>query len=509
MQSTVQKRVLNNYSIGFISFVISFLQAIITVPILLNYWGNDIYGIWIALFAGFTLLQTFDFGHQSYVGNLLNIEYHINKQKFADYLGSSLVIAVLLGSLQLAITIFLILTGYLNDFLGISENSIDYSVISLSLISLMIMWVLAGSVGGILVKILIPAGYMYQSIVWGIIFKLAQFLSLIIVAISGGYILEASIAYSIVQISLSLLVFRYIKNKLPEFYPWWKSRSLKEGFINLKKSTVLTVNNLLQQLTNNGLVLFITNIFSTSIVPAFTTVRTLTNTATVFTNLFITSIQPDLIKYHAKGETEKLQATLNANWFFSGLVVNTGLVIVIPFAEAIFKIWTKGIITFDFKLFISLAASISVINFGAGLYNYLFGINNLRAITFISASRVVILFTFSFWLSGTFGLFGIGISVLLSEIVASVILPYYFVNKTLETIEGKLNKKTSLAALSALLIILALLIHLLSGFEFNYFIWGSALFLIIAVYILNWLILDREIKLRFLNLFSSIFHKSK
>ena len=208
MQSTAQKRVFNNYSIGFISFIISFLQAIITVPILLNYWGNDIYGIWIALFAGFTLLQTFDFGHQSYVGNLLNIEYHINKQKFADYIGSSLVIALLLGSLQLAITIFLILSGYLNDFLGISENSIDYSVISLSLISLMIMWVLAGSVGGILVKILIPAGYMFQSIVWGIIFKLAQFLSLIIVAITGGYILEASIVYSTVQILLSLISFQ-------------------------------------------------------------------------------------------------------------------------------------------------------------------------------------------------------------------------------------------------------------------------------------------------------------
>ena len=180
MQSTAQKRVLSNYAVGLISFVISFIQAIITVPILLNYWGNDTYGVWLALFAGFTLLQIFDFGHQSFIGNLLNVEYHTNKQKFSEYLGSSLAIAFLLGFLQLTITIFLIITGYLNNFLGISGNTANYAIVSISLLALMIMWVIAGSIGGILVKMLIPAGYMVQSIVWGIIFKLAQFLSLLL-----------------------------------------------------------------------------------------------------------------------------------------------------------------------------------------------------------------------------------------------------------------------------------------------------------------------------------------
>lgn len=505
MQSTAQKRVINNYSIGFISFLISFAQAIITVPILLNYWGNDVYGIWIALFAGFSLLQTFDFGHQSYVGNLLNIEYHINKQKFSDFIGSSLVIAVLLGSLQLVITIFLILTGYLNDFLGISENSINFSIISLSLISLMTMWVLAGSIGGILVKILIPAGYMFQSLMWGIVFKLAQFISLVLVVISGGQILEASIVYSIVQLLLSFIAFKYIKDKLPEYYPWWKKRSWKVGLANLKKSTILTINNLLQQLSNNGLVLFISNNFSASAVPAFTTVRTLTNTATVFTNLFITSLQPDLIKYHAKQEISKLQATLNAHWFFSGFVVNTGLVLIIPFVETIFRIWTNGIINFDFILFLSLAASTSVINVGSGIYNYLYSINSLLSITIISIVRVFILAIFSFSLSGVLGLAGVGFAVLLSEIASSIILPFYFANKILITLEGRLSLKASLTALLPTMIILILLLSILCGLKFNYFIWGLALFLTLLVYIFNWSILEEEIKHRFLDLFRNLF----
>lgn len=505
MQNSVQKRVLNNYSIGLVSFVISFLQTVITVPILLNYWGNDTYGIWLSLFAGFSLLQTFDFGHQSYIGNLLNIEYHIDKQKFSEYLGSSLAIAYFLGLLQLTITVILIISGYLNNLLGVTSSTISYTSVSLSLLSLILIWVVTGSVGGILVKILIPAGYMVASTIWGIIFRLSQFLSLILVAINGGNILLASIIYSIVQTFLAVFLFFYIKTKMPEFYPWWKSMSFKVGINNLKKSSILTVNNLLQQLTNNGLILFITNVFSSAIVPSFTTVRTLTNTAGVFTNLFITSIQPDLIKYHAKKETEKLQSTLNANWFFSGLVVNIGLIIVLPFASAIFKLWTKGLIQFNLELFISLAASISVINYGAGLYNYIYGINNLRAVSIIMITRVIFLFIFSYYLSGLMGLSGIGLAVLISEILSSLILPYFYVQKILKSLNGSLDIKSSLTAAVSPLILITLAVFDLFGMEFSYYIWGISLSLVILTYLFNWTILDIEVKDRSKNLLRNLF----
>lgn len=505
MQSTAQKRAFSNYTFGLISFIISFIQAIITVPILLSYWGNETYGVWLALFAGFTLLQIFDSGHQSFIGNLLNVEYHTNKQKFSEYLGSSLLIAFILGFLQLTITVFLIITGYLNNFLGISSYTVNYAIVSISLLTLMLMWVIVGSIGGVLVKILIPTGYMIQNLVWGIIFKLAQTVSLLLVAICDGKILEASIIYSVVQTILSIILFIYIKNRLPEFYPWWKSVNLKTGFNNLKSSSVLTFNNLLQQLSSNGLILFITNIFSTSVVPVFTTIRTLSNTATVFTNLFITSIQPDLIKYHAKRETDKLQSTLNANWFFSGLVVNIGLIIVIPFASYIFKIWTKGIIDFDFNLFISLAASISVINFGAGLYSHLYGINNLKAVTIITITRVIVLFSFSYYLSGFMGLSGIGVAVLISEIFSSMILPHFFVQQILKTFDGCLETKTSIIAASAPLILIIISAFQLIGINFNYYIWGVSLLLLILIYIFNWITLDKEVKERTLILIRNLF----
>lgn len=502
MKSTAEKRIFKNYSIGLIGFIVTFLQTIITVPILLKYWGNDLYGVWIALFAVFTLLQTFDFGHQSYIGNLLNVEFHRGKGNFSKYLGSSISIAFILGIIQLLFTILLIITGYLNDILGISVSIVSYVNISVSLLSLMFMWVIAGSVGGILVKILIPSGYMAQGLTWGIVFKLAQFLSLIFVAIFGGYIIEASVVYSIVQLILSYLVFRYIRIRLPEFFPWWKIRDWKTGFANLRKSTVLTLNNLLQQLSNNGLILFIASVFSAAAVPVFTTLRTITNTSVLSTNIFMQAVNPDMIRFHSIGEPEKLRSVFHSQWFFSGLIVNVSLSAVLPILETIYNIWTRGQLEFNLPLFMALAVSVSMINFGAGFYQYLVSINHLSSQTVINFTRIIVLFGSALLLIKTYGLAGLGAAIVVSELICSMLLPYYFINRLAKSMGYEPNKKLLVLAAIPPLTLLSFLIYIyLSGY-FTIYPWILLIFIIITVYITNWLWLDKDVKQRAFTLFN-------
>jgi len=50
--------------------------------------------------AGFSLLQTLDLGHQNYVGNQLNVQYHSDISQFRRTLGSSLLIAYFLGLVE-------------------------------------------------------------------------------------------------------------------------------------------------------------------------------------------------------------------------------------------------------------------------------------------------------------------------------------------------------------------------------------------------------------------------
>ena len=88
----IQQRAFKNSTVGLISFISSLLQAIIIVPILLKYWGNETYGIWLALYAGFSLLQSLDTGHINYIGNKLNISYNL-KEELNTTLGSSFLMA--------------------------------------------------------------------------------------------------------------------------------------------------------------------------------------------------------------------------------------------------------------------------------------------------------------------------------------------------------------------------------------------------------------------------------
>ncbi len=510
MNSSIEQRAMKNSLVGTLSFVLILAQNLVSVPVLLYYWGNEKYGLWIALFAGVSILQSIDSGHQNYVGNKFNLLYHKCRDELMEVLGSSILIAYFLGFLEIVLCGLLILSGYLPGFLGITPELALYYQTSIGLITLMLMWFLSGSVGGILVRLLIPVGMMYESIWWGIIIRAAQFLSLMGVVVLGGSILTACVVFALVQAFISGLMFLYIKKKIPEFYPWWQKRSWRTAFGNFRKSIILTINGIAQQLSNNGLIIFIAMLFQTAAVPGFATVRTLTNTARGVTNIFVSSLLPDIVRFHAKEEARKLITTLKANWFFNGLFVNLGIVIVLPFIESLYMFWTKGCLEFNFSLFLFLAASISFVNFGAGLSIYLVGINNLVSQTSITLTRVLIIFVVALLFAKCMGLAGIGVGILASEIVCSFFLPLYFVNIQLHKFGAALSLKTIVIAVAPPVIIsLIAVVYFLTN-SINILILVASILLSI-IYMIEWKELDEEVKNRFRQLittFRSTFFRS-
>ena len=109
MKTTIHYRAFQNTYVGLISFILSFAQTIIAVPILLAHWGNAPYAVWLALFAGFSLIQTLDTGHINFIGNQINVLYHVDKNDLRKTLGSAIYIALLLGIVELIFILILIL----------------------------------------------------------------------------------------------------------------------------------------------------------------------------------------------------------------------------------------------------------------------------------------------------------------------------------------------------------------------------------------------------------------
>ena len=505
MNESIEKRVIKNTLLGIFSFVITFLQTVVTVPLLLHFWGKEVYGFWLSLFAGYALLQTLDFGHQSFVGNKLNLLYHTNKEEFKKVLGSSLIVAYIIGLIQVLICLYIVFAGLIGDFLNTQTSSLETLHIEISLIALILSWFFLGSAGGVIGRILIPAGMMYEFQWWNIFSRFSQVIAIILAAVSGGEILTAALLVVVVQSIFMVLTLLYIKRKLPEFFPWWKIRDLKTALQNFRYSLVLTANAAAQQLSSNGIILFIAKFMQTSMVPVFTTLRTITNTATNVTNIFINALVPDIVRFHARGEKEKLIISLNTNWFVCGVIVNTGIILLLPFVKEIYLLWTNGQLEFNFSLFLCLAVSVSLFNFGAGLNAYLININDLTAQVIITSTRVVAIFITGFLLLKSSGILGLGIGIVLSEILASVILTVFFVNLHLRKMRASLNPKSILLALiPPVIIILDSIIF--SWFGYNlFFISFLSLVVLLVHYYINWLLLDIEIKKRFRHILSKVF----
>ena len=132
-------------------FSVGFFQNIVIVPFLLTHWGKEKYGIWIALFTLFTLIQTFDIGHQNYVGNEFNKFFHLDKNKAREILASGVWMCVSLGLIELAILVIIVVFDKMSDFIGLNLVDINHYKVDISLFVLLFTWILSGNIGGLLV----------------------------------------------------------------------------------------------------------------------------------------------------------------------------------------------------------------------------------------------------------------------------------------------------------------------------------------------------------------------
>ena len=494
MTKSIEKRTLESTIAGGVLFIISFVQAIVLVPFFLKYWGNEKYSLWITLYAFVNLMRTLDAGHQNYIGNEFNKLFHINKDEAKSLLGSSFKVAYLLGAFELFIYLVILFSGLHKNIVGIDETQFN---VSFGILVFLIMWFLVGSVGGILVKIILPLGKYSRSLYLNIIIKVLETTCIIVSLLLGASVNVLCLAISICWLLYTAYIMYDIRKMMPEFYPWWKGGSFKEGLSNLFKSMVITVNVFIEQFSTNGIVIFIANIVGVLKVPVFTTLRTVGNTFIQATTIVLNPLVPELIRFHVKEEYDKIRSIVIANWFVSSLIVNIPLMFLTPYIKVLFEWWTNGKIEFDLALYLTLTMSISLVNYGKTFVVYITGINNLKALTFITSTRFVILLVIGIPLLKIYGLGSIGWSFLAAELVSSVLVPYYFVNKQFKKHYMGFSSKDIMLSLAPSL--------LLGLYYFEFYFFASLFFLPVLILIflillwVQWNTISLEIRNRLLS----------
>jgi O-antigen/teichoic acid export membrane protein len=415
-------------------------SQLISVPVCLHYWGKETYGSWLALFSTFLLLRGLDGGYTAYVGNKLNYLYHKSTLALREHLSAALYGVVIISCLQLTLIAGAAVFRPMSTMIGISTAHTDITA-TLGLFIMMLSWALTGSYLGIVHRLMIPAGLMYQSAWWAMEFQLCQFGAIMISAILRLDMLQTSAVFALSQITSYVASALYVRYKLPAYSPWLRGAKSRVGLTDLGHSMFLTTSNLVQQCSINGSVLLVSALAGPVAVPVFTTVRTLTNLWTAVTTILSSPLLPDIVRIHANGQAQKLADLNQAYWVLVGSAVNLGAVLSYPLIPFLYAQWTGHAVALDDSLLCFLLASVVVANSGALMALHLNGINSLRIVLASSIVRAI------FGLGGgalafrAFGLAGFGLGIMVGEILATVVSARYFLAYEIKSRGAKISAR--------------------------------------------------------------------
>lgn len=469
---------------------------LVSVPICLKYWGRETYGNWLALFAAFMLVRSLELGFVSYVGNELNAHFHKNQNALREHLASSISGLAVICALQLSIGVAALFSDHIGSLVGITPGPAPDHRSGLALLVLIGTWVLTGSYLGIVHRLLIPTGMMYQAAWWALGVQVSQFGGIMLAAAAHLDMLQTSLLFAFLQSSIYVASAVYIRHKLPEYYPWWRGGRSKTGIQDLGRSLFLTASNLIQQGATNGAVILVSALSGPAAVPVFTTARTLANLWTNVTNVLTTPLLPEVVRYHATGDGKKIVSMSEAYWVLVGTVVNLGVLITYPFIKPLYGYWTAHTVILDRSLLCLLIASVVVMNVGGLISLYLNGINSLRVVLAASVIRGLLSLVLGGFLFRHFGLAGFGMGILCGEVLALLVMGRHFVRGELVR-QGVGLSLHSLAPIT--LSSLSVLLFLMSdgvGLAFARYLYPVALLGVTASALWGWRGLEHGVRTR-------------
>ena len=398
-----------------LSTFVSIVLQLVSVPVCLHYWGKETYGAWLAVSTASTIFRTVDGGFVSFVGNRLNLLYHSDVPELRRVLASAVVGTLILGAAQLGLVLLAITvvdSGWLFGHSGGAAAARGPA----ALVVLVAAWVMSGSYLGIVHRLLIPAGLMYQATWWSMGYQAAAFAGLVAAAMAGLDLLGASILMAAIQASVYVASGIYVKVRLPGLFPWCQNPDWRAGLADLRGSFVFMLSGIFQQGATSGAALLVSATLGASALPSFTTVRTMANLWNNVTTTLTTPLLPDVTRYHATGQVAKLLALTRAHAWFLGTVVNVGVVAGYPVMAIAYRYWTRGLLSLDEGLLAVLLAAVLLSSAGALMVTYLTGINDPGAVVGLAFVRASVTLGVGGLASGL-GPVGIGLGILLGEFV--------------------------------------------------------------------------------------------
>ncbi len=497
--TSVGERALRGSVAGAVSFLATFAQTLLLVPIFLRCWGPERYGLWLALQSLYGVVIALDTGHQTYVGNEFLRLFPTDRGAMRSMLAAGLLGALLLGAFQLGVAGVLTLSGALPWALGQSDRVLPAEA-PLVLGLLLVVWIVQGSAGGVLVRLYHPAGEYARSAWWGIANRIAQTAVLASAVLLGAGLLAAVVASSVMTLIFVAFLWHELKTRFHYLYPFWRGARFGAAVKNITRSIVVTGCALLVQLQQHGIIFVLSGSVGLSVVPAYTTTRTLANLFFQAATVVTSPLMPEMVRFSALRQHDKLADTVRAVWFVTGVPVNLGLCLGVPFYEPLYTAWMRGAMPFDAGLFALLAAAISLRCFGAPLNALIAGLNALRAQVWINGLQGATMVGALLLLAPRFGLKGAGAAVAVGELVGSVLAPVVLMWRLEPETMRRIPLRSMLVVVAASALVAGALLAVAAGLVQPLVGAGGAALVGLVLYRIQWSDLAPHVKQRLLTL---------
>lgn len=416
------KRLISGSIASWIRIGVTMVSQIVLVPVYLTYWKIEVYATWLAIQALIAVLSTLDIGHQNFLGYEFFKFTNGDKPGLSRLLCSGVLVGVSLGLLQILIIVGLLISPFLPPLLGIKDTLHAVLIHEAGIVLLMqgIAWLIAGSFGGLAVRVLSPFGYFPRFNWWGVFAAVLTTVSPAVAVLMGCDLLQTGFVLAIATIAFNIPQFVDMFRLFKKEHIVYTKPSLGMGLSNFFKSLALSARGLLENARQQGARLVLNPLAGSVGLVAFSTMRTGANVALQGLGTITNPLLPELMRFLYQRNQEKSESAFATVWIIVIAILTPSVVILQVVIEPVFLLWTRGKVHFDPFLFAVFSQSVLVFAVAQPAMAIMEGNNLLRPQLTLSAMSAIIVVGGMFVLVPLIGIRGAGLALLVAEICATI-----------------------------------------------------------------------------------------
>tara|TARA_B100000315_G_scaffold260400_1_gene321437 strand:+ start:1320 stop:2705 length:1386 start_codon:yes stop_codon:yes gene_type:complete len=431
MTGSLHRRLTGGLAANALSQIIAVVIQLSGVPLFLYFWGANLYGEWLILFAIPAYLALSDVGFATAATNEMAMMAGSGKREEATTIFHSVGLLIsIMSTLLLAIILILVFSmpiGRWFNFSQIEPGEIQFVLIFLSL------QVISGLQTSILHAGFTCEGhYGLGTLCLGSI-RLLEFGLLAGVIIFGGGPVLAAGAFMSGRM-VGYLAMRQVLRKKVAWLSIGYRRAQRETIKSLWRPSVAFMGFPLGNFFNlQGSILIVGAVAGPSAVAIYSSLRTLSRLIVQFVNAINLSVRPEISRAFGQENTELLRKihcrTLQSSIWIAALMV----LFLALFGDLIVDLWTVGKIQVNNPLFIGLLLVALVNALWWGSLSILYATNRHQNLAIMYVVTNILFIGLAYPLIVSVGISGAAIALLAIEIVLAI----YTIGSVLSFIEER------------------------------------------------------------------------